>query len=135
MSDQNQSNSNLVLSLDERQFWTRLEFRICREVNGMPAQWQRRYWCDGFIPEYYRPQREPPLIYGRVWMVEIQQQQEWKFILLLPRQYKSRDDIRWVPLVPPENATGWLTLDPLRQRIVIDPEAAVPLNRGAGGVI
>lgn len=126
MNEHDLPYSKSVLPQAERDFWARLEFRICRELNGMPEQWQRRYWCDGFIPEYYKLDGEPPHISGRVWMVEVQKQHKWKFVLLLPHPYKTYEEIDWVALLPPENVTRWLTVDPDCQRIEIEPAAAVP---------
>ncbi len=37
--------------MTESDFWTHLEFRLCREFAGLPDNHLRSLWCDGFIPE------------------------------------------------------------------------------------
>jgi hypothetical protein len=112
--------------MEEREFWDRLEYRLCRELAGMPEKWQRRYWCDGFLPETYELDSDSPRISGRVWLVDGQEQSEWSFLLLLPRRYRSPEIVDWGGLLPPENVTRWLAINPRRRLIEIEPAAAIP---------
>jgi hypothetical protein len=111
--------------MEEREFWGRLEYRLCREFEGMPEKWQRHYWCDGFEPETYEVKNRPPRITGFVWMADGDNQSKWAFRLLLPQRYDAADEIDWAGLLPPENVTRWLAIDPNRRVIEIEPAAAV----------
>jgi hypothetical protein len=53
-------------------------------------------------------------------------QEEWEFTLLLDRSHDSPDQIEWSALLPASDVTKWLSLDPARKRLVIEPSAAVP---------
>ena len=83
-------------------------------------------WCDGFIPESYLIRDQTPKILGRVWIVKVQSQAEWRFQLFLPQRFDSVDEIEWGNLLPAINVTKWLAVDWERQIIQIEPTAAVP---------
>jgi hypothetical protein len=112
--------------MDEHEYWSRLEFRVCREFAGMPDGKLRNKWCDGFIPSQYLVTGRRPRIVGKAWICAGSQQAEWEFTLRLPRRIKSRKDIDWAALLPAEDVNGWLSLDEERRRITIEPGAAVP---------
>ncbi len=112
--------------MDEADYWVSLEYRVCREFAGMPERRLQFMWCDGFIPCEYILDGPPPRIVGRAWICYGQRQAEWKFTLLLPRPFGSREQIDWASLFPPENMTRWLALDEAGRRIEIEPAAAVP---------
>jgi hypothetical protein len=86
----------------------------------------RYLWCDGFFPQQYLLNDRTPRITGRAWICNGQKQEEWDFTLFLPNPVGSRQQINWAALLPPENATRWLAIDPVRQRVEIEPAAAVP---------
>jgi hypothetical protein len=67
----------VALETDEKEFWSRLEFRVFREIEKMPAFRRQRLWCDGFIPEVYLLGQSPQSIAGAVWIY----QEEWRFRL------------------------------------------------------
>ena len=115
--------------MDEANYWPSLEYRVCREFAGMSDPRLRSLWCDGFIPGQYLIGEARPRIEGRAWICEGRSQHEWGFALLLPHQIGSRDEIPWASLLPAEDVTRWLTLDPRRQRIEIEPMAAVRDSR------
>jgi hypothetical protein len=108
------------------EFWDALEYRLGREFAGMSDERFDELWCDGFIPEAYAIDDAPPKILGKVWIVKVQDQRQWKFELLLPRKYDSVDKIGWNELLPPDNSTEWLTVDWEKQLIQIEPSAAKP---------
>jgi hypothetical protein len=113
--------------MDESDFWSSLEYRVCQEIDGSKRAGLRRFWCDGFIPERYELTDPSPQIFGRVWMgVGPREQQEWEFTLLLGRPVESRDAIEWSTLLPPPNVTRWLSVDPIGKRLVVEPTAAIP---------
>ncbi len=113
--------------MQECDYWPALEFRLCGELQGMPEKWQRRYWCDGFEPDEYLIDEDSPRISGHVWLgVGSKDQVRWTFSLLLPKRYRTSEEIKWLSLLPPDNVTCWLALDPQRKHLEIEPAAAVP---------
>lgn len=39
--------------VEERDFWSRLEFRIGAEFSGFAHRRLHYYWCDGLMPDEY----------------------------------------------------------------------------------
>jgi hypothetical protein len=117
----------VMMTLDESAYWIYLEYRVCDELSGLRDPAARRYWCDGFEPSWYILDGQPPRILGCVWMgVGPRHQEQWQFTLLLGRSADSPESIDWSALLPPPDVTRWLTLDPTRKQLVIEPGAAVP---------
>ncbi len=112
--------------MTEADFWVSLEVRLCRELQGMADRQHRRYWCDGLNPECYELECPAPCITGQAWICEGRNQEEWPFTFFLPARAASADAIDWAALLPPEEVTRWLTLDPYGKRIEMEPAAAVP---------
>ncbi len=112
--------------MDEEAFWIHLEFRVCREFAGMPDRHLRWLWCDGFTPDQYLLDGPSPRIIGQTWICNGPSQDAWSFVLHLPGEVRSRDDIHWESLLPPENVTRWLALDVAARYIEIEPRAALP---------
>ena len=112
--------------MDEKEYWSQLEYRLCDEFKGMSDRRFDNLWCDGFIPEAYLIRDQTPKILGRVWIVKVQSQSEWKFQLFLPQKFSSVEVIQWDKLFPPINMTKWLALDFDKHLIQIEPSAAVP---------
>jgi len=107
--------------MTESDFWTHLEFRLCREFAGLPDNHHRFLWCDGFIPELYLLDDPAPRITGLTWIDD----EQWSYSLFLNRPCSSRSEIEWQTLLPPENMTRWLAIDPQGRRLQIEPYAAV----------
>jgi hypothetical protein len=80
--------------MNEAEFWDTLEYRICDELAQFKEKETRSLWCDGFVPQNYA---------------------------LLGRPIQSRASIAWNALMPPENKTGWLTIDRARKTIILTP--------------
>lgn len=112
--------------MHEADFWLALKYRLCREFAGMPDNRLRGLWCDGFIPQRFLLDDPQPCITGRVWICSGPRQAEWQFTLFLPQRVATQDDIDWVKLMPADNVTRWLAVDPRRQRVEIEPSAAIP---------
>lgn len=113
--------------MDEREYWLRLEYRVCRELDGLRHTEARPYWCDGFEPSRYVLDGRQPRVIGHVWMgIGPRFQERWGYTLLLDRPVRSAEEIDWSVLLPPEDVTRWLTVDPGRKVVVIEPSAAVP---------
>ncbi len=113
--------------MDESVFWGHLEYRVCAEIDGFRERSLRRYWCDGFLAtQYFLEDDQAPRIIGLAWMgVGPRYQEEWRFTLLLDRRFESRESVAWSELLPPPNVTRWLTLDPVRKQLVIEPSVAI----------
>ena len=112
--------------MNEEAFWPCLEYRVTRELSGMADDSLSSLWCDGFIPDSYHFGNVAARIEGRAWICRGRSQEEWEFALVLPRAVRTRDEIPWSSLVPPEDATRWLSIDLARRRIEVEPGAAVP---------
>jgi len=117
--------------MDEKEFWSRLEYRICDEFRGMSEGNLSEYWCDGFSSAAYLHDDVDPKIIGSVWIVKGQEQQSWKFELFMPKCFAAPANIDWSALLPPDDVTRWLAIDLQHRKIQIEPAAAVPdLKRG-----
>jgi hypothetical protein len=116
----------LPLNMEQNEYWSRLEFRLCDEFKGMSDKRFSNLWCDGFIPDVYLIRQKRPMITGRVWIVKVQNQQQWEFKLFLRKRFNSVDEIDWEKYLPPLNVTKWLAVDWDREIIQIEPTAAVP---------
>jgi hypothetical protein len=113
--------------MSESEYWLRLEFRLCAEFAGLPERRLRHFWCDGFTPQQYFLDEDPPCITGLAWICQGQQIfEQWEFVLFLDHSLGSRSEIDWTSLLPADNVTRWLAMDPLGKRIEIDPSAAIP---------
>src|SRR4051812_43895846 len=97
--------------MEKDQYSLLLEHRISKEFLGMATPGLSRLWCDGVILEAYLLDESPPRILGHAWIVEGQEQQEWKLELLLPPSMRSQESIDWAALLPAENVTRWLAVD------------------------
>ena len=112
--------------MEEEDYWSWLEFRLCREFRGMTEEQLSDYWCDGMYAEAYLVTGRRPCILGRACICKGSHQALWKFELLLPHRVKSRGDIDWAAIMPAEDVTRWLAVDKERRFIQIEPAAAVP---------
>lgn len=107
----------------------RLEFRVCRELAGLPDGKLRGLWCDGFVPTQWCLNDTEPTIAGRTWLGSGPRLEEWWFTLFLPQPVRSLEELEvmdWTVLLPPDNVTCWLAIDAERKRIEIEPAAGVP---------
>ena len=103
-----------------------MEFRVCRELDGIPACQKLGLWCDGFIPQTYKVTRRKPHVHGTVWIgIGPLDQEEWEFTLLLGQACDCPEQIPWAELLPPENRTKWLTVDLEKKQLVIEPRRAI----------
>jgi len=112
--------------MDEKSFWVCLEFRLCHEFAGLAERRYQYFWCDGFIPKDYLFDDIQPRIIGTAWICNGPAQHEWSFVLLLSRQFGSREEIDWASLLPPHEVTRWMAFDESRKYIEIEPGVAVP---------
>ncbi len=112
--------------MDEAYFWGILEYRLCREFEGMTDRHLQYMWCDGFTPMQYLLDDAVPRITGQAWICNGSHQAKWEFTLFLPHPVGSVEAIDWATLLPPENVTRWLAIDQASGRIQIEPAAAVP---------
>jgi hypothetical protein len=107
--------------LDETEFWARLEYRICAELRGFEDKRLRYYWCDRLVPEEYDQLGEQKRIHGLAWIGDGRCLERWNFTLLTASTVVVKEEIDWAALLPEDTLTGWLTPDPQRKSLKIDP--------------
>lgn len=112
--------------MNESDYWSQLEFRLTREFEGIEQCRRLGLWCDGFIPHSYDLAATRPCIHGVAWICPGQDQQKWRFTLVLDGSPDSRENIEWSKQLPPENVTRWMVLDFDRRFIEVEPGVAVP---------
>jgi hypothetical protein len=118
--------------VDEAEFWSRLEFRICGEFAGFGDRALRHLWCDGLEPYEFHLDGAEPTITGRAYCGSTGQER-WTFVLVLPPgTARTRKAIDWARLLPPVDVTQWLSPHPRVKRLVIDPHGAVPDELSTG---
>ena len=66
-----------------------------------------------------------PCIRGRAWCGP-SGQEPWRFTLLAGLEILVREHIDWSALLPGARMTGWLSPDPRRRTMVIDPLGGRP---------
>ena len=111
--------------MNEECYWGDLEYRVCREFNGIDEFRRIGLWCDGFLPAQYDLQADPPCIHGVAWICPGKDQQRWEFTLVLNQRPADLTQIDWGALLPAEEVTEWLALDFEKSHIEINPGAAV----------
>ena len=115
-------------TVNEEEFWGRLEYRVSREMSGNKDCQRLGLWCDGFVPEQYVLDSSPCYIAGQAWigLGPGTHQEKWQFKLILRSSPASREGISWSELLPADEVTRWLTVDPEEKRFEIEPGASVP---------
>ena len=112
--------------MDESEYWRRLEFRIRRELAGLRDDRLRGLSCDGLAPKRYHWAENGTRVTGTAWMLGRRDDAPWHFTLIARGHVRSWDDADWDALLPPDDVTGWLSLDPETKTLRIDPAAAYP---------
>lgn len=110
--------------MTEEEFWDALEYRVSHELRLMDNPQLQCLWCDGFIAERYETANAEPLIGGRTFICRGSEQKEWKFKLLLPERWDSAELIRWDTILPPDEMSGWISLDFRNRTLHLDPMSA-----------
>jgi hypothetical protein len=113
--------------MTEDDFWSALEWRICRELSGMSDAVLKPMWCDGIRGNIVRPEAGPAYMSGTIWIGK-DGQTAMQFTMALPDNIASKDDIVWSELMPPEDVTAWLSVDPKRKQVAIDLSRAEPVE-------
>lgn len=106
--------------MDEAEFWKQLEFRIGAEFARFAERHLRYIWCDGIFPEEYDLAGGEPRIQGEA-LCGSTGQELWRFTLVVGQDAASREQIDWSALMPDDRLTGWLTPDPEKKTLRIDP--------------
>ena len=106
--------------MEEPEFWTRLERRICAEFAGFADRRLGYYWCDGLLPEDYDLTNAERQVNGVAWCGP-DGQERWRFTLIVGHDTTTRDNIDWSALLPGERLTGWLTPDLQNKTLRIEP--------------
>ncbi|HEX8914832.1 MAG TPA: hypothetical protein VF796_20940 [Humisphaera sp.] len=106
--------------MTEAEFWVQLEYRVSAELAGLSDPGLRRLWCDGFISETQA--HDGRSVTGRAWVgTGSRHQESWDFTLVVGDAHEPED---WTVLLPPDDVTGWLSLDVAAKKMKIDPRAA-----------
>lgn len=119
-----------VVVVDERRFWSALEWRTGGEMARDEACARAGLWCDGYAPQGLDREAQPHRIRGRVYVVFGPGRDEsWTFELLLPAPVARLEEVDWSAILPEPEDTGWLTIDHDRRHLTVVPADAV---RGGG---
>jgi hypothetical protein len=124
----------IAVVVEKRDFWDRLEYRVCRELAAMEDGRLRALWCDGFIPQELRVEQGVAQIVGHAWMgAGPREQSRWTLVLFLRSGLSSEDEMPWSSLLPPEDATEWLEIDLENKELRVHPHVGQePTSRGGG---
>ena len=109
----------------EAEYWLDLEMRVTAEFAGIDECRRLGLWCDGFIPDAYHLQEAQARVEGTAWICAGEEQQPWRFTLLLPHGVPSLEAIDWAALLPGDDVTRWLHLDFERRHLEMEPGVAV----------
>ncbi len=112
--------------MTEDEFWSALEFRLCREFRGLREPGLSALWCDGIRGEGFLFNDPLPRIIGFAWICHGDQQERWRMELLLPPSMSVYELIDWEKILPAENMTRWLACDRQKKYLQIEPSVAVP---------
>lgn len=104
--------------MDESDFFTFLEYRVCDELAALRRREILGLWCDGLSPEGDEISNGRCAIHGEAWMGGVpgkprgsSHQQAWRFSVVLPEGVARSPDLDWHPFCPPIDASGWLEVD------------------------
>ena len=115
--------------MEEKEFWRRLEFRVCAEFAGFADRRMRHYWCDGLVPEEYDLAGDRPQIQGTAWCGP-SGQEPWRFTLEVGRAAGPGGRIDWPALLPGDEMTSWLVPDPREKTLRINPPRRLSTSCG-----
>ncbi len=105
--------------MTEDDFWSDLEFQICRELRGMEDEVLSNMWCDGLSRDFIQTLNSTNNIEGTIWIGR-DGQTEMRFTMSLPRNVSTIKDINWSQLLPSEEMTEWLAIDVKSKLVTID---------------
>ena len=95
--------------MDEKEFWSRLEWRICSELAQFDDKSLRHLWCDGLVPERVEYRDGAAFIVGHAWFGNDGQSQT-PFSFLLGGPSATREGADWAALLPTEDETEWFAV-------------------------
>src|ERR1700727_1300551 len=95
-------------SLEERDFWVRLEYRVCAEFQDLADSSLHYFWCDGLIAEQYDQQDGELQVRGTAWIGHGDRQERWRFVLQAGQPPADSGGADWAALLPDDNLSGWL---------------------------
>lgn len=111
--------------MDEREFFSKLEWLICAGLKELVSNDQRCLWCDGLIRELDWLSEVPPRIEGRAWMGGIAgksagHQERWAFVLLPDPSAIEAGLVNWEALDAASQGEQWLSVDVEAKKLVIN---------------
>ena len=113
-------------AMNEPEYWSLLMARLTGEFAGIESCKRLGLWCDSFVAHSYDVAAMTPCVRGDAWICSGQDQQEWRFTLILDGRPGSRESIDWSKQLPSEDVTRWMVLDFNQRSIEIGPGAAIP---------
>src|SRR5262245_39696341 len=114
--------------MTEAEFWTALEFRVSREIQGLSDNRLRFLFCDGFVPDDVQPTANA--IVGRAFVSEDDGRSfpDYRFRVSLSGRVSGPSGVSWDALLPPDSSHDWLTID--RERKFIEMRLGHPTELG-----
>jgi hypothetical protein len=77
--------------LDDREFWTRLEYTASQRLENSDDTGLRRFWIDGFLPDGATNTRFGLDVEGTAWVgIGPRRQDQYRFIASLPQKMLHR---------------------------------------------
>ena len=111
--------------MNEADFWSRLEYRVTREMSELADCRRLGLWCDGFLPQHFLLGKIQRAVKGGVWIgIGPKEQKLWSFELFTPQSYRKVEDLSWGELLPPDGVTEWLAVFFEQERIELWPAKA-----------
>ena len=112
--------------MDECDFFTFLEYRLCDELPLLQRKEILGLWCDGLSPERDEILNGRCTIHGEAWMGGIpgkprqaSVQERWRFCAVLPQGVMRSPELDWRAFCPPMDARGWLEVEPDERTLTI----------------
>jgi len=109
--------------MTEDEFWDRLEFLACDELERIEASRALGLWCDGFIRDAVSVAPHPATVRGRAWIARGGRggQDQWPFELTLRQRPSDPASIDWAAALPCPDEVGWLRVDTVGKRLWLSP--------------
>lgn len=120
--------------MTEAEFWMKMEFLACGELERIASARGLGLWCDGIEARDYRLTEHPAKVLGEAWIAYGQKNQErWRFELKLRQRARDRVSIVWSAALPTEADEGWLEIDVEAKFLrLLPPAPRAAMTRSSG---
>jgi hypothetical protein len=73
--------------IDDKEFWTRLEYDASRWLEGLDDKTLRGFWIDGFLPDGIKDTKHGIAVEGTVWVGNgPRKQKQYRFVVSIPQR-------------------------------------------------